>query len=332
MKNTLGLILFSCLLQSATASQCTAVSSEGITNPGIVYLDGYATPQLNPLTPNGTVLYSSENTLAFRADIRVTCLPSINNIFYGRMTSPESTYGTYPTNVAGVGVRLRAGTRDWFPVTNSIGNSTTSLSWVSAKMEIQFVKTGPITAGGVIQGEVAGIWLDNKSYQVVSFVVRGGIYIKPDVPTCATSAKQIRVAMSPSGNLSAGQFHGVGTTTPERDFSIRLNCSGGMMGTSTRVFATLTDQSSPGNRSNLLSLAPDSNASGLAVQILRNGSPLAFGPDSSTAGTINQWMAGEVPAGQSTFDIPLTAHYLQTATSVKPGKANANATFTLSYQ
>ncbi|MDW9250284.1 fimbrial family protein [Burkholderia cepacia] len=94
---------------------------------------------------------------------------------------------------------------------------------------------------------------------------------------------------------------------------------------------TLTDQTNNLNQSNQLSLTKDSTAAGLKVQILKDGKPLSYGPDSNETGNVNQWKAGNIPEGQSTFSIPLTARYIQTGT-VKGGTANAVATFTMNYQ
>ncbi|KWE20254.1 adhesin [Burkholderia cepacia] len=138
--------------------------------------------------------------------------------------------------------------------------------------------------------------------------------------------------MNPTdNNFTARDFDGIGSTTPERDFSIQLNCTGGDAGTSTNAYVTLTDNSNSGNRSDLLSLTSDSKASGVAVQILKNGTPLRFGPDSSAPSNPNQWKAGNIPQGQGGFTIPLTARYIQTG-ALKGGTANAVATFTMSYQ
>ncbi|MBJ9755635.1 type 1 fimbrial protein [Burkholderia cepacia] len=201
----------------------------------------------------------------------------------------------------------------------------------TSSLIIEFVKVGPITAAGTLKGELAGSYV-NGTIQYRSIRIQGGIEIKPKVPTCSVATKQIAVKMSPTGNdFSSKDFSGVGSTTPERDFSIQLNCTGGDLGTSTNAYVTLTDNSNSGNRSNRLSLTPNSEASGVAVQILRNGSPLNFGPDSSDASNPNQWKAGNIPQGQGVFTIPLTARYIQTGT-LKGGTANAVATFTMSYQ
>ncbi|KWA02548.1 adhesin [Burkholderia cepacia] len=138
--------------------------------------------------------------------------------------------------------------------------------------------------------------------------------------------------MTPADSISSREFSGVGSTSPERDFSIRLNCTGGDPDTSTNAYVTLTDQTNNGNRSNQLSLTKDSTAKGVKVQILKAGKLLSYGPDSSAVGNPNQWKAGNIPRGISSFEIPLTARYIQTESSVKGGTANAVATFTMSYQ
>ncbi len=98
------------------------------------------------------------------------------------------------------------------------------------------------------------------------------------------------------------------------------------------MFLTLTDAVSPGNRSSNLSLLPGpATASGVSVQILRgDGTPVSYGPDSAETGNPNQWQVGEF--GNVIVTIPFKARYIQTATSVRPGSANAAATFTMSYQ
>lgn len=73
-------------------------------------------------------------------------------------------------------------------------------------------------------------------------------------------------------------------------------------------------------------------ATGIGIQILKDGVPLAYGPDSSVPGNTNQWSAGTIAQGVSQFKISLTANYVQTATAVTTGQANGRATFTLNYQ
>ncbi|WP_321901962.1 fimbrial protein [Burkholderia cenocepacia] len=308
--------------------------------PVIYTINGYATPEFNPSVPVGTVLDSREIQLLGQ-DVNAKCSAGngspagIFQTFTGqRNATPESLYSTYPTTVKGVGVRMRyayGAVTPWWPLERDIPGGAYISSVTVSPMIVEFVKTGPITAQGSLQGEIGGTWL-NQGFQAMSLRISGSIQIKPKVPTCSVGTKNIAVKMSPTGNtFTARDFGGVGGTTPERDFSIQLNCSGGDEGTSTNAYVTLTDNSNNGNRSNLLSLTPDSNATGVAIQILKDGKPLNFGPDSSSAGNPNQWKAGTIPQGQGGFTIPLTARYIQTGT-LKGGTANAVATFTMSYQ
>lgn len=302
--------------------------------PVVYTLSGYATPEFNPSVPVGTVLDSREIPMQ-GVPYRVYC--NITRVINGRVNAvTEPLYNTFPTTVKGVGVRLRYGgdnTSGWW--TFSVNISTEGIVRAAAPIVIEFVKTGPITSQGTLRGELGGLWVDTRYgglFQFLSYQIVGSILIKPKVPTCSVATKKIDVQLSPSGGFTTRDFNGVGSTTPERDFSIKLDCAGGDEGTSTNAYVTLTDNTNPGNLSNQLSLSPDSEAAGFAVQVLKSGTPLNFGPDSSAAGNPNQWKAGNIPQGAGVFTIPLTARYIQTAAKVKGGTANAIATFTMSYQ
>ncbi|AZC32230.1 Fimbrial protein [Pseudomonas chlororaphis subsp. piscium] len=138
--------------------------------------------------------------------------------------------------------------------------------------------------------------------------------------TCRIDTASIPVNLR---SASASQLKGVGTTAGDTPFSIGLTCPENI-----RLYATLTDGSAPGNTSNQLSLAPGSTASGVQLRILQGNRPLAFGPDSSTAGNTNQW---EVGLSSGSVQIPLTAQYIATG-EISPGTVKGVATFTMSYQ
>lgn len=96
------------------------------------------------------------------------------------------------------------------------------------------------------------------------------------------------------------------------------------------MLLTLTDQIQPANRSDRLTLTGDSTATGVALQLLHGNAVLSYGADSNAPDNPNQWQAGST--GNGTFQITLTARYLQTEPTVHPGTANGLATFTLSYR
>ena len=111
-----------------------------------------------------------------------------------------------------------------------------------------------------------------------------------------------------------------------------MTCAGGEANTRLTAFITLTDATQATNRSSTLTLAQNSKARGVGIQVLRNNVPVSFGPDSGSLGNANQWNAGQVAQGQNSLKIPLSARLVQTAGSVTPGVAYGRATFTMSYQ
>ncbi|KWF19871.1 fimbrial protein [Burkholderia pseudomultivorans] len=124
-------------------------------------------------------------------------------------------------------------------------------------------------------------------------------------------------------------FKEVGATSAvSSSFAVGLKCD-----TTLAVHATLTDASDRSNRSNVLTLAPGSTATGFGLQIFRDKSttPLAFGPESSTKGNPNQWLVGTANAYE-TLLIPFTARYVKTTETVGPGSVSARALITFSYQ
>lgn len=129
--------------------------------------------------------------------------------------------------------------------------------------------------------------------------------------------------------VGKNQFSGVGTTAgAPADFSLTTRCGDGV-----KLYATMTDGSDAGNTGNTLKPAEGTTASGVGVQIVRDGLPISFGPDSSASGNINQWYIGIANSGGSeVFTIPLKARYVQTETNMVAGTVKARATVTFSYQ
>jgi type 1 fimbria pilin len=141
--------------------------------------------------------------------------------------------------------------------------------------------------------------------------------------TCTVTTPSISVDL---GNVSVKKFTTVGSGSDPVNFNIGVDCTG----LTTNLGITFTDAVNPSNRTNTLPLSSTSTATGVGIQILRNGTAVAYGPDSNIAGTTNQIMIGQVNGTATT--IPLTARYVQTVSTIRGGSANGTATFTMSYQ
>jgi type 1 fimbria pilin len=131
-----------------------------------------------------------------------------------------------------------------------------------------------------------------------------------------------------SGRHAKGVHEGYGTQAqrPARHRSISLNCDRGV-----RVALTLTDVTTPANRSTTLTLTPDSTAKGVGYQISFGGVPVAYGADTAAAGNQNQIFVSSMPTIARPLSVLMSVSYVRTG-AVVPGSANASVTFNMSYQ
>ncbi|QRR05963.1 fimbrial protein [Burkholderia sp. MS455] len=290
-------------------------------SPSVVTLAAFNAPNFDPGVPNGTVLYSQEVSVVQNGKGNVYCSNYIGDVYHGQL-GPVDQYSTWPTGVAGIGVRMRFATKQsWWP--EILYFTTQNMSFTASPLVVELVKTGRITVGGRMTGELAGSWVQGKNFQYRSIRISGSIELKPNVPTCSVTTKSI--------NVQFGEVNINGTATaPERPVNIGLQCSGGTRDAKTRMYITLTDATNPGNRSDVLTLANTSTAKGVGVRIMNGTTPVKYGPDSSATGNPNQWFVTE--AGNENINIPLSARYVRTSDTLKAGTANAIATFTMSYQ
>ncbi|WP_414429646.1 fimbrial protein [Burkholderia cenocepacia] len=312
---------------------------ETYTNDGLSYyvthFSGFNPPAFDPgAFAVGSVIYSSSAYPTVVNNSSSSPYPSLvscetNTRTYATGIGMQSN-NIYPTSIPNIGIRiLNDYSSTKFPF---FGSYWTTSTWLATQYQIriELIKTGNITAGGVLSGAFAQYRANDANGQLlVEHRFASPVVVQPKVPTCKVSTPAVAVPMT---SVHMALFKGVGTTTTPNPFEIALACSGGLAGTSTNAYVTLTDTTMPGNTSTTLSLTKDSKASGVGIQILKNGTPLGFGPDSAAVGNTNQWYAGTIAQGQANLKIPLSARYVQTGEKVTPGSANARATFTLSYQ
>jgi len=232
---------------------------------------------------------------------------------------PEGN-NVYRTNLAGVGVRVFNGTT-LFNNPPAVIFIKSYSDFTSPDATVQFVKTGPITAGTITPGPLAKYYVvsttDNSSVDITLINMGSGNTVTQ--LACSLNATNIQV---PLGDVLATEFTGVGTTLKPKAFNVGLACDA-----NAKINVSLGGaQSVESSDSSILQLTNAGSAGvakGVGVQLLYNNTPLK----------LNQVMPLKTSAGgQETF--PFTAHYYQTAENITAGSANATATATLniSYQ
>lgn len=343
--STVAMLLLGCLGASTAWAACTHSGTTDGLDYFKVALSGFAPVAFDPenfavgqVIARGSylprVVVNSPNPISTST---VKCTEKWRPYAMGvNMGTPIVTNGSdrvYPTHINGVGLSFNI--NNWaedlpllYPQ-DTAANSSVALAekW---GLTVELVKIGDITAGGVLTGPVVEYRQQSAVGQLLAeFSWASPVVITPIVPTCAVGTPNITVSL---GNVSVHSLKGVGSTSQAKDFGIHLSCSGGATGTYTNVHVTLTDVTQPGNTSTVLSLSPESTATGVGIQIMNNGIVRGYGPDSSEKGNLNQWRGGAVSAGTGSYEIPLSAQYVQTSETVTVGTANARATFTMSYQ
>ncbi|MBJ2260363.1 MULTISPECIES: fimbrial protein [Pseudomonas] len=134
------------------------------------------------------------------------------------------------------------------------------------------------------------------------------------------------------GVVSPLLFTGVGSTVASNaPVTVSLQCSTPDIG----VLVTMTDQNNSSNSTNKLQLTPGTaSATGVGVQFLKDGgSPVIYGPDSSfvDSSSAAQWRVKDKATLSNTAQFVLTPQYIQTASSITAGEANAVASITFAY-
>lgn len=148
---------------------------------------------------------------------------------------------------------------------------------------------------------------------------------KPALTTCTVLNSTQNVTL-PAVSQAALQN---GDSTASTPFNISLQCQAGA-----NLYITMTDAGNPSERYDRL--FPAGKPLDVASLIVRtsNGTQVAFGPDSSAAGNVNQWFVGSTPNG--VLSIPFTANLAKyPSDTTKPfpiGAYQFKTTFTLSYQ
>lgn len=120
----------------------------------------------------------------------------------------------------------------------------------------------------------------------------------------------------PLGDVSFNDFSGVGTTTAAKDFTIQLKCQD-----EANVYLTMaaSEESNLGS-SGVLALQGAGTATGVGIQLLKDGSP--FPLNSRTEIALNQ---------SADLNINMGARYYQSSASMTAGSGNAVVNFTVDY-
>ncbi|VXC82878.1 conserved exported hypothetical protein [Enterobacterales bacterium 8AC] len=334
-----ALLLCSLTLAAVMVSEakavCAPIQNISITIPPLTF-DGPADgPTISqPIGSNWGGEISSPNYLSGCRVIRIVATTPLTNVVPA-MTYIENgvTYPIFSTSVPGIGIIVGlkpTNTSIYKPLQRPVTEIFNGDSFeVGIDARAKLIVVGQLKAGvyNIAYGSLAIISGSDGTGIGGSLLTLNPTTLTIRARTCQLSSASVQDVILPP--VSKNQFSGVGTSpSVGQNFTVTTNCEAGV-----NLYATVTDANNPANTGNVLTLGENTTASGVGIQILRNNSPISFGPDSSAAGNLNQWYIGTANnTGNDAFTIPLRARYVQTGTNMVAGVVKARTTITFSYQ
>ncbi|MHB5983737.1 fimbrial protein [Klebsiella pneumoniae] len=346
---------------SVTATIPSITIAAGVDAPlgTVLYRFLYMMPEYNPIT---CIADSSLTPYKIFNTYRVTS-PMPRSSLSGMIS--VAGYGTptdiWETGVPGVGVVLQSvntflASRTWLPATvpySELYAGTSSKQPVNYNTFIYLIKTGNISGG-----TISGAQLPSYALDVTITPSTGGSPFKNAAKVNYTGSVNITTmsCITPDVTVSMGthdvnsKFNGVGSTTDWKDASIQLtNCPRAFgMRQDIRYMAEsqTTSMGALKNNSVSVTLAPangvidaangifnlnaeSDSAEGIGIQIasgLPDSSPQPINLGSPVTMTFS-----DTGSALGTVKLPMSARYIQTASEVKPGKANGRLIFTVLY-
>ncbi|WP_058911249.1 fimbrial protein [Entomohabitans teleogrylli] len=231
-------------------------------------------------------------------------------------TLSSSGNNIYNTNIPGVGIRLVMGTSGRhlpfqidFPALNYP---------ILSNVRVELIKTGNISGGTLTPGMLAQAVIVNQ-FPMANIRLTGTNTVS--AAACSVTTPGVNVAM---GDHDKREFRGLGTGTGTgwTRFNISLNCN-----RNARINVRIDATPDPINRPGVMRLdrAPGNMAAtgvGIELWYQHINVPVQFGQER---------FYYQSPSGGNEI-VQLQARYYQTGATITAGKANATATFTLTYK
>ncbi|WP_342622618.1 fimbrial protein [Pseudomonas alkylphenolica] len=266
-------------------------------------------------TPDGTVLYSETKVLPLTTFRCTTQELWGFNLASGRGTPPGRGGDLFPFGVPGLSFRIKANLGSGMGYIESLSPLAAGMYKLERDMILEVVKSGPLAPSNAVNA--GGLGLIQYGYKEIVELSLGRAI---NLVTAACETPDVSVAMGEDYKLV--DFDGPGSTTREVPFSLKLNnCPEGIAKVNYQLQAlTPVIDAAQG----VVGLNSTSSAVGIGLQIKdENGMPVPL----NTPRTFTAYNA----AGGN-FQIPLSASYYRLFTgSLRPGSANAEVTFIMSY-
>jgi type 1 fimbria pilin len=281
----------------------------------------------------GSVLGTAEVKTTMKCNNRY--FPTGSSALYFKSSSNDSiavSKGAFKTKHAGIGLKwtVSSSSGDQSFSDTALNSKTTTASfkfpyqggvkYYTLEHTFEWIKLGDIAAGRFYFPDITVMTAPDSLF--------GGLYdkklnkfqfptINVTVPSCYLPQDSVQVDM---GRMNAASFHGPGSFTPAKNFSIELLCS-----SSAILAMTLDDTHQISDYQGTIKLSSsEQSAKGVGIQVLN-----------ASTGSLTPMLLGKAQfmgtAVVGLNPIKLAARYIQTENQVSGGKADGTLTFVFSY-
>ncbi|WP_342310540.1 fimbrial protein [Burkholderia pyrrocinia] len=243
------------------------------------------------------------------------CTQGMNEQFVG--SGSQVSANIYGTSVSGIGYQLIYPNGDLAPANYLDGLADAFLYYPQGRFVLRFVKTGPIQGGSLGAGVYGRGRVTNMSAPFDFLQIRLTGPIRVEIPSCevASSSRSISVSL---GEVDVSRFSGIGSTAGDRSFNIQMTCNEAVSNLSIR-FDAESETSGPEGVVRLTQEWGVASGVGIRMWNAANNTPIVLGS------TYPLPLSGD-------YQLPMRAAYIQTGEKIRPGNANAVATFSITYR
>jgi major type 1 subunit fimbrin (pilin) len=263
--------------------------------------------------PNGTVLYTSSAQTVKYSEFLCTTSERRGVVVDPSRGTQSAWSNEFPLGVSGLVVKFIETTEGKY-LSGTVMSEAGEFS-IGGQYRMQIIKSGDLSSSSIIKAGALGAYVFGTAVPM-SFTLKNPI----NIVAASCDSPDVIVAM---GDYTSSDFNYQGGTTKPVGFAIKLNgCPANLI---TKVNYTIAATTPQVNASEgIVSLNASSTAKGIGLQIYDgDGKPMPLN-------TVQNFTAYDKRGGS--FQIPMSASYYHLPSeSFKPGTANTEVTFSMSY-
>jgi type 1 fimbria pilin len=265
--------------------------------------------------------------------------PTINGTLVKNPTLSSLGNKIYNTNIPGIGIRLSrknlySGDALRYPYSATHTpriTSRTNVALADGIFTIEVFKTSQNTGSGALSpGLYTRHYLNSYGNKPSLTTTLNANAITIAYSSCEIQGSKDKVVTLPS--VTRDKFKGIGTVAGEQNFNFNILCNGGKNPTGVQASNKISlkfDYTANSDQKSIVNSAPTNTAAkGVSIQLInkyKNANTIINKGSTHTLGTVN--------SNQTiTYNVPLSARYIQTAQTVTTGKVRGLATMTIEYE